>query len=147
MFNVHRFANRLSIALSSTMVNIDRTAEETAAFLSSHGRQAQIFSVGLGMREGMTNAVKHAHHYDKTKIIRYTIEILTDRLIVVIEDEGEGFNWHRVQATEPVLDAEHGRGLWIIGQSSSYYTFNAKGNRLTFGIVWPGNDHRQKQST
>lgn len=147
MFDIHRTPNRLSIALSSTMANIDRAADETTAFLAHHGRQAQAFSVGLGMREGMTNAVKHAHHYDQTKNIRYSLEILADRTIVVIEDDGEGFDWRQVQAAEPILDAEHGRGLWIIRRCSSYFTFNNKGNRLTFAIIWPGEPHRSGQST
>lgn len=138
VFKVDRTKDRLSISMSSTMALIDQAEVETRAFLTRRGRTADMFAVCLGMREGMTNAVNHGHRRDAEKIVRYTLEVSANRLEVIIEDEGDGFDWRTVQRTDPDKAAEHGRGLSIIDQYSSRFHFNEKGNTLTFSIESSG---------
>ena len=130
-FKVSKAARRLSIIFSSTMENIDRADRETRLFLTDKLTDSQIFGVCLSMREGLTNAVKHGHHYDAGKIIKYLLTLNENRLIFEIEDQGQGFDWRKVCRQEPVPVSNHGRGLAIIREYSSEFSFNEKGNKLS----------------
>ena len=57
---------------------------------------SRIFSLSLCMREGLTNAIKHGHQLDSEKIAHYTLTIKEKKIIIEIEDQGEGFNWKEI---------------------------------------------------
>jgi serine/threonine-protein kinase RsbW len=134
-FEVSKDAGRLSIIFSSTMENIDRADLETRLFLEDELTDSQIFGVCLSMREGLTNAVKHGNHNDAGKMIKYVLTITEDRLILEIEDHGQGFDWRKASGKEPVSVSDHGRGLAIIDEYSSEFSFNEKGNQLKITIL------------
>ena len=132
--------NLLQISFPSTMENIDRADEETRAFLADHDLQSEIFSVCLCMREGLTNAVRHGNHDNASKIVRYSLALSGNRLIMEITDEGAGFDWKQIGGIEPVFADDHGRGLAIIQRYFSSYAFNKKGNKLTLVKILPSID-------
>ena len=90
MFDITRTPHQLSIRFSSTLEHIDDADRETRDFLDALGFHTLIFDVCLCMREGMTNAVRHAHRLDARKIVRYSLIAQSDRLVIEIEDEGSG---------------------------------------------------------
>jgi serine/threonine-protein kinase RsbW len=123
--------DRLTISFQSTMENIDRADQESRIFLEKSGLQSEIFPVCLCMREGLTNAVRHGHQNNASRIVKYSLSRTGNGLIMEIEDEGDGFDWKSVEKRKPDSDSEHGRGLVIIRKYFSTYTFNEKGNKLT----------------
>ncbi|RJP82024.1 MAG: ATP-binding protein [Desulfobacteraceae bacterium] len=136
-FCITREAGLLKISFHSTMENIDRADQESRIFLKNNGLQSEIFSVCLCMREGLTNAVRHGHKNDPSKIVKYSLARTGNRLIMEIEDEGDGFDWKRVRKRKPAFESDHGRGLMIIQNYFSTYLFNEKGNKLTLEKVLP----------
>lgn len=130
-FCITHETDRLKISFRSTMENIDRADQESKIFLENNGLQSEIFSVCLCMREGLTNAVRHGHQNDESKIVKYSLVRSGNRLIMEIEDEGQGFDWKRIKKMKPVFESDHGRGLAIIQKYFSTHTFNDKGNKLT----------------
>jgi len=74
------------------MENIDKADTESRIFLKKNKLQSEIFSVCLCMREGLTNAVRHGHQNNVSKIITYSLIRNGNRLIMEIEDEGEAYD-------------------------------------------------------
>ncbi|MFO7558346.1 MAG: ATP-binding protein [Desulfobacterales bacterium] len=127
-FKVSRKADEMTIILNSTMENIDKADRETRIFLNENELQSEVFSVCLCLREGLINAVKHGHKNDSSKIVRYYLKRTDRKLIMEIEDKGEGFEWNAVKKGEPVVESDHGRGLAIIRKYFTKYEHNEKGN-------------------
>jgi len=131
---VSKTSNTLSISFSSAMKNIDRIDKESRKLLEKELNESQVFAVCLSTREGLTNAIKHGHHSDSSKIIHYALTLKRDKLFIEIEDQGEGFDWKTICKKTPNPELDHGRGLTIIREYSSEYTYNKKGNKLKITI-------------
>jgi serine/threonine-protein kinase RsbW len=86
--------------------------------------------VVLGLREALNNAVIKGCHQNEIKNVNYNLRFETDRLIMEVEDEGEGFDWQRYLGKEPPILAESGRGLPIMEQFFEMIWFNEKGNKV-----------------
>jgi anti-sigma regulatory factor (Ser/Thr protein kinase) len=58
---------------------------------------------------------------------------MPDRITIVVEDEGEGFDWRSLpDPTDPEnLLLAHGRGVLLANLSVDELTFNEAGNRVT----------------
>ncbi len=129
-FDVSRGLNSMVIHLGSSMGNIDLANKETKSFLKDLELISNTFAVSLVMREGLTNAVKHAHGFDLNKTIKYTLRVQDENLIMEIEDQGDGFNWREVLKRLPETNIDHGRGLPIIKKYFTSLSFNEKGNKV-----------------
>ena len=122
--------NQLAITFSARIDHVDRAADETKRFLASFGLDRQFFDVVVGLREALNNAVIRGCDQDQTKNVNYKMQYETDRLIVEVEDEGEGFDWQRYLGKEPPVLAESGRGLPIMEQYFEMIWFNETGNKV-----------------
>jgi serine/threonine-protein kinase RsbW len=70
----------------------------------------------MAVRESMVNAVAHGNKYNGRKRVQLRIEGHPDRLVVVIADEGDGFDEGAVAdplASENLLK-QSGRGLLLM---------------------------------
>ena len=135
-FDVSRGPDSLSIVLSSTMDNIDRTDALVKNLLYAHGLENFAFAVRVVLREGLTNSVRHGNKSRADKLIHFNLEISDDILTMVIEDQGDGFDWRTIrkqcaksqaQTTNP---SDHGRGVLIMSDYFDSYTYNEKGNKV-----------------
>ena len=132
-FTMLRKGNRLTMIFGSTMKNVDKACLAGLKFLSQeiHDFQHE-FEVNLLMREGLMNAVKHGNGLDPDKPVHFSIRIRQpDTILMEIEDQGEGFQWHEMGHVLPDDYSESGRGIFIIRQYCSLVKYNAKGNHLT----------------
>jgi serine/threonine-protein kinase RsbW len=85
--------------------------------------------INLAVIEAGTNAIKHGNKEDLAKKVTFQFILAEDRLIIVIEDEGEGFT--RQEVADP-LDPENllkssGRGLFLMEACMDSVTYEAKG--------------------
>ena len=130
-----RFVTEASVTVtfSSTLENIDRTCDEVTGFLKQGFKEMEehLFAINLVMREALTNAVRHGNRLDPGKQVNFLLEIDQDSSIrMVIEDQGDGFDWQRARQRPPNEDDDHGRGLVIMTAYFSSCGYNRKGNRL-----------------
>lgn len=135
-FNVSRQRNNLAIFFSSTMEFIDRVDDEIKTFLNDVGLTEYLFAVRVVMREGLTNSVRHAHHYNPDMYIKFALTINETTLTMIIEDQGEGFDWkayRKNSCNDPGVSPprDHGRGFPIMEDYFDEYWYNEKGNILT----------------
>ena len=63
----------LSILLGSSMKRIDQVSDEATMFLEKYELKKHVFPVCLVLREGLSNAVRHAHKLNPEKIIKFII--------------------------------------------------------------------------
>lgn len=86
--------------------------------------------------EAILNAWKHGHHEDAEKEIRVHISFMETRMVVRINDQGDGFDWRRYLFTNdmkhwfPRLDhiEEPGRGMVLLLRVMDVLRYNEKGN-------------------
>ncbi|MCP3871871.1 MAG: ATP-binding protein [Desulfobacteraceae bacterium] len=133
VFDVLEKSDSIDFTFSSTMENIDTVCDQTTAYLQSKvsGIEKQIFPINLVIREGLTNAVRHGNTRDPDKNVRFLVAIENNESIkIMIEDEGNGFDWRTLQNQELPEDETHGRGIIIMDTYFSRYSFNEKGNIL-----------------
>lgn len=133
-FEVRRSATSLRFVFSSTMGNIDDICAQTTTWLKSKidSIGKELFSINLVIREGLTNAVRHGNKNDPEKKAVFSITLVSKKSIrLVIEDEGDGFDWRKEQDKDLFEDEDHGRGISIMGTYFSRYSYNDKGNILT----------------
>jgi serine/threonine-protein kinase RsbW len=90
----------------------------------------------LVMSESCTNAIMHGNKMDESKKVFIKTLISDNKIVVTIEDQGDGFNPDSVPdplATDNLLKTS-GRGVYLIRQYADNVDYSPKGNVLTFSI-------------
>lgn len=91
------------------------------------------FRLEIAAREMLANAIEYGCKDSSDQVlIEFYVE--ADKVVLIVEDSGEGFNWQELNyELVPVLD-ERGRGLKMINKVSDQIEFNNKGNliKITF---------------
>jgi len=91
------------------------------------------FRLEIAAREMFANGIEYGcKSPDDQIVVEFWIE--KDKIVLIVEDPGEGFNWQESNfEIEPVLD-ERGRGLKMINKVSDKIEFNEEGNliKITF---------------
>ena len=86
------------------------------------------FAAELLVREALTNAVVHGCHGDARKQVRCCLRLKNHRLLIAVEDDGDGFDW-RSAARHPAAFADcSGRGMEILRKYANHVRYNQRGN-------------------
>ena len=95
--------------------------------------------VELGLQEALVNAVRHGNGGDTRKCLRVRRILTPNWLIWQIQDEGSGLATDaRHSALPTCLDADRGRGLFLIHQCFDDVRWSRRGNRLQVACRRPG---------
>ena len=95
------------------VVELVRRECEVMAFAQ---RQIML-NVPVALTEALSNAILRGNGDDPAKHVHVRAEVDTDRLVVEVGDEGEGFDFDQslIDPTTPEnLDREDGRGLFLM---------------------------------
>jgi serine/threonine-protein kinase RsbW len=110
-------ARTVDQVLDSTLESVDVAEEAVLREAQELGfEEDDLHRIGMSVRECMVNAVVHGNRYNARKKVRLTITRAPDRLVIVIADEGEGFDLNSLPdplANENLL-RHSGRGLLLI---------------------------------
>ena len=91
--------------------------------------------IELGLHEALVNAVVHGNLSDPSKNIRVRRVLTPNWFVWQIQDEGKGiFKNKRVSSLPPELDANSGRGIYLIHKCFDDVRWSKKGNRLQLSI-------------
>lgn len=76
-----------------------------------------IFDVHVGFEEALRNAMIHGNKSHPEKIVRIETEITDEWIVIIVEDEGDGFDPSSLPdpTIEENLLKESGRGVYLIG--------------------------------
>ena len=91
---------------------------------------SDLFQVQHALEEGVANAIEHGNKRDPDKLVRIEVELDDSKILVKIQDEGEGFpHWALPDPTdESNLDKPSGRGVYLIRNLMTKVWFNEKGS-------------------
>ena len=122
------------IEIPSDIGYIKKVSHELLEHLKEKGVDESIqFDIRLAVEEAVRNAIEHGNNYDKelSVLIRYSLD--AKKIIVCIEDKGEGFHLKSVPdpRREDNLLQEGGRGVFLIQKLMNKVKYNKKGNRVT----------------
>lgn len=91
-----------------------------------------LFGVKLALEEAIVNAIKHGNGMDPSKSVYVNCEIDDNRVRIIIEDEGPGFDPRDVPdpTDDENLDKPSGRGLMLMRAFMTSIEYNERGNRV-----------------
>ena len=85
----------------------------------------------LGLHEALVNAVRHGNQNDPSKSLRVRRILTPNWLVLQIQDEGSGIpSKSRISTLPNELEAESGRGLFLIHECFDDVRWSPRGNRL-----------------
>lgn len=94
------------------------------------------FELKVILNELMINAIKHGNNCDPLKKVKTSVKITKGKyMVVLIEDEGEGYDYklkcNKTNVSDAFLEMkETGRGLFIVSNLCDRIKFNKKGNKV-----------------
>jgi len=91
-----------------------------------------IFGVRLALEEALVNAIKHGNGLDPNKQVHVACQISSEKVRIVIEDEGDGFRPQDVPdpTEDENLEKPCGRGIMLMRAFLSVVEYNDRGNRV-----------------
>ena len=104
-----------------------------ASAMESRGYdQKAVFGVRLAVEEALVNAVKHGNRHDPTKCVWASWHVGPNRVMIEIEDEGDGFDPRAVPdpCAPENLERSCGRGVYLMRHYMSSVRYNRRGNRV-----------------
>lgn len=123
---------RLRLPTESRFIPLLRTT--TSRFLIDLGVSGRdIEDVELILTEACANVVRHAA---STSEYRVDVAVGEENCVIVVTDDGPGFSTDDVRASRS--DAEHGRGLTLMGALADRVTFDesADGHAVRLEKRW-----------
>jgi serine/threonine-protein kinase RsbW len=117
--------------LPSTLAAIEQFCGEFQVWRSVNCADLDSFSSELLLREALTNSVIHGCTGDPRKRITCVLRAKRGRLLIAVQDKGDGFDWRVARARQSNVTDTHGRGIEIFRLYADSVRFNARGNSVT----------------
>lgn len=76
----------------------------------------KIYWMSIALREAVNNAIKHGNKEDAMKMVSIDFQVLSDKVIILVSDEGKGFDVSKIPdptVGDNIMKAG-GRGLFFI---------------------------------
>jgi len=91
--------------------------------------------IELGMHEALVNAVVHGNLSNPNKVIRVRRILTPNWFVWQIQDEGIGIVQNKRICSLPLeIDANNGRGIYLIHKCFDDVRWSRKGNRLQLSL-------------
>jgi len=126
-------ASLRTIDISNTLQEAKKPEEIILREVSRCGySEDATFAIKLALEEAMTNAVKHGNGNDRTKRITVRYSISPEQAVILVRDQGEGFDPDGVpDPTEPSrLSLPSGRGIMLMRAYMTHIAFRAGGSEV-----------------
>ena len=108
---------RLNFTLDSRLESAGFAESQVVEFAAKAGcSERDCEEIGLAVRESVANAVLHGNRCDRNKKVLLTAELQESKLVISIQDEGEGFDPECLAdplVPENLLN-ESGRGIFLV---------------------------------
>ena len=125
---------RLTIPARPEYITLCRLALTGLSRLAAFSEEL-LADLKLALTEACSNSVRHAYSEDEAGVVQIVYELLPDRLVIEVTDEGGGFEPENA-ATKPEDLSEGGLGIAIIRAIADQVEIgsreNGTGSRLRF---------------
>jgi serine/threonine-protein kinase RsbW len=122
-----------NIEIPSDIRYIKKVSNEILKLLEHFGVDKSFqFDVRLAVEEAIRNAIEHGHRYEKELPITISYTVDKDKIEVVVEDKGRGFDLKKVPdpRMEDNITKEGGRGVFLIHRLMDEARYNRRGNKV-----------------
>ncbi len=106
-----------TIQIRSTLQEAKKPEAEILDQVQRFGyAEESVFAIKLALEEAMTNAVKHGNGNDATKAITVRFAVNADRAVIIVRDDGEGFDPQQIPdpTTADRISLPDGRGIMLM---------------------------------
>jgi serine/threonine-protein kinase RsbW len=124
---------RLDLTMPGDAASLCPVVDRVLRVLNAAGYTDDAHEIELALREALANAVTHGTKNNPSKPIRCTVECdVTRGVLIVVQDSGEGFELDEVPdcLSGENLFADHGRGIYLIGQLMDEVRFEHGGTEI-----------------
>ncbi|MGA2114795.1 MAG: ATP-binding protein [Bryobacteraceae bacterium] len=115
-------------ALPASLQAIEEFFVEFRRHQSARPHAGSWFAAELLVREALTNAVLHGCHADPRRLVRCVLRLKGSRLLIAVEDDGDGFDWRAAWSHPAALTDCSGRGIGILRKYANHVRYNDRGN-------------------
>jgi serine/threonine-protein kinase RsbW len=93
----------------------------------------EVFGMRLAVEEAVVNGIKHGNGGDPNKQVQVRYRITADQVLVMVQDEGPGFDPDDVPDPRDVEFVERacGRGVFLMRSFMTWVQFKPPGNLVT----------------
>jgi len=108
--------------------------EELMTALGAAGWEGMdVFRIQMAIEEAVVNAIEHGNERNIEKKIRLIFEVTPEMCVLIIADQGAGFDHKNVAdpTTEELVDKPRGRGVLLMRELMNEANFNDVGNQVT----------------
>ena len=148
------FDQELSLRVPTVPESVEKAGEILDLFVHSAGyTEEDAVKLGTTIREALGNAAEHGNKNDPTRTIHVNFLRTSDRVTIVITDEGPGFDTDQFLSRASEVSAlEHtrsrrenearpgGLGVYIMKQTCDSIVFNESGNSIYLMKYLPGRE-------
>ncbi len=92
--------------------------------------ERMMFAGELLLREALVNAVRHGSRGDPSKTVRFAARVKCGSLLIVVRDEGDGFDWRTALMARASAHENRGRGMEIFTTYANLIRFSPSGNQV-----------------
>lgn len=128
MYSCKKKSDDYFMVFSAIYENVDLACEDIKDFLERQGLDALSFTVLLGARETINNAIRHGAKCDEKQKIKFRIYRQGNRICMQTWDPGQGFRLSLENQDHDTILKESGHGLHILHNYFNSVIFNATGN-------------------
>ena len=119
----------MSFSLPSSVEKISEALGLAKNFILMQGILLNEFDFEVVFREATTNAIQHGNQNDIEKVVTIEMELIGNLLIVLFQDEGEGFDIpETIVLPESTKSAK--RGLYLMKELGFDPHLEGSGNQL-----------------
>jgi serine/threonine-protein kinase RsbW len=143
------FSEPWCLAYLSSVDEIVPQLDEVAQVMTTVGySQKDVFCVRLALEEALVNAIKHGHRHDPRKQVEFRYRIDREKVLLEVEDQGQGFDPQDIPDPTAVENLERpcGRGLLLMRAYMTWIRYNESGNCLTL-CKRPGKDSAGRRAS
>jgi serine/threonine-protein kinase RsbW len=124
----------MKMVIQSDLKSARRVEDELLSAVEGCGYdEAERFAIKLALEEAINNAIKHGNKGDPRKTVDVSYDIDGEHAMIIIADEGKGFDPETVPdpTADENLEKPSGRGVMLMRAYMDEVTFNKAGNCVT----------------
>ena len=127
-------ASQLNVRIPSNTTEGLAVQERIIALMEQHDYSMRdVFAMRLSLEEAITNAIRHGNAGDPKKVVTVVADVTDEKLRVVVQDEGEGFEPEDVPDPTSLefIERPSGRGLMLMRAYLNFVEYSEGGTKIT----------------